>query len=96
MTLEITLPEELETRLRQEAQRQGLSPDAVTVRLLDQHLPAAGRRAALITLLHQWTAEEQSMSDEESAANAEVLRAIDQDRLSDRPLFAGILKDHSQ
>ncbi len=93
MTLQISLPTELEGRLRQEAQRQGLSPDAVTLKLLEQHLPSADRRAALIALLHQWKTEDEALTEEESAANAEVLRSIDKDRLSDRQLFAEILKD---
>jgi hypothetical protein len=93
MTLELTLPAELEGRLRMEAQRQGLPPDAVTLKLLDQHLPAADRRAALIAMLQQWKAEDGAMTDEESTENSEVLRAIDEDRLSDRKLFTEILKD---
>lgn len=95
MTLQLTLPAELETRLRQEAERQGLLPDTLTLKLLDEHLPGADRRAALIAMLHQWKAEDDEMTDEEIAENSEVLRAIDEDRLSDRKLFAAILKDGS-
>jgi hypothetical protein len=93
MTLQLTLPAALEERLCQEAQRQGLSPDAVTLKLLDKHLPSADRRAALIAMLQQWNAEDEAMTPEESAANAEVLRAIDEERLSNRKLFTEILKD---
>ena len=93
MTLELTLPAELESRLRQEAERAGLRPDALTLKLLDEHLPGADRRLALIAMLHQWKADDDVMTDEESAANADVLRAIDEDRLSDRKLFTDILKD---
>lgn len=92
MTLQLDLPAELERRLCEESQRQGLSPDAVTLKLLDKHLPAADRRA-LLSLLHEWNAEDQTMTADECAANADVLRAVDDDRLSDRKLFAEILKD---
>jgi hypothetical protein len=44
-------------------------------------------------MLQQWSAEDAEMSPEEAAKNAALLRALDQDRLSDRPLFADILKD---
>lgn len=93
MTIQLSLPAELEGRLRQEAQRQGLSPDAVTLKLLDQHLPSGDRRAALLTLLEQWNQEDEMLTAEEIAANAEALRAIDEDRLSNRKLFTDILKD---
>lgn len=41
MTLQITLPSELEERLRQEAERRGQGEETVALRVLDQHLPAA-------------------------------------------------------
>jgi hypothetical protein len=91
MTLNVTLSAELQTRLRQEAQRQGVSPDADTLKLLDRHLPAADRRAGLISMLQQWAKEDAAMTPEEAAANAEVLRAIDEDRLSDRKLFTEVV-----
>ena len=93
MTLELSLSTELEGRLQQEAKRQGLSPDVVTLKLLEQHLPSADRRAALIALLHQWKTEDEALTEEECAANAEVLRSIDEDRLSERKLFARFLQD---
>ncbi len=43
MTLQLTLPGDLERRLHQEAERQGLPPDAVTLKLLDEHLPRGER-----------------------------------------------------
>ena len=95
MTLEVVLPAELENRLHQEAQRQGLSPDEVTLQLLEQYLPAPDRRAALISMLHQWHTEDEAMTAEEGAVNAAVLRALDEDRLSDRKLFTDVLKDES-
>lgn len=39
MVLNLPLSRELEDRLRHEAARRGVSPDVVTIELLDQHLP---------------------------------------------------------
>lgn len=98
MTLQLTLPPELQERLRREAERQGIPPDAVTLKLLDEHLPSADRppadrRAAAIAMLQQWAAEDELLTDEELAANAAVLRAIDEHRPPSRKLFTDILKD---
>jgi hypothetical protein len=93
MTLQLNLPPDVENRLRVESDRRGMSPDAVTLRLLDEHLPPMDQSTGFLALLQQWQAEEAAMSDEEKASNAEVLRAIDDDRLSNRKLFTTILKD---
>lgn len=95
MTLQITLPSELEERLRQEAERRGQGEETVALRVLDQHLPAAleARRAAAVSLLRGWAEEDESLSGEEMAANAEVLRALDEDRPSYRKLFADLVED---
>ena len=67
MTIQLNLPAQLEERLRQEADRQGLAPDAVTLKILDQHLPKTvdDRRAAAIAMLQQWMEEDVAFSDEE-------------------------------
>jgi hypothetical protein len=95
MTLQLSLPTELEERLRQEAERRGQPTEAVALRLLDEHLPPPldARRAAAVALLQRWAEEDASLSPEEAAANAEVLRALDEDRPSYRKLFRDILKD---
>jgi hypothetical protein len=58
MTLTLHLPPELEQRLNQEAQRQGLSLDEYTLALLDKSLPPKDWRTELITLLQIWIDEE--------------------------------------
>ncbi|HEX5442856.1 MAG TPA: hypothetical protein VFW87_03460 [Pirellulales bacterium] len=97
MVLELSLSPELEDRLRQEAQRRGVSLDTVTIELLDKHLPHddEGRRSAAITMLHDWAREDQSLSDEGAAENASVLRALDEHRPSYRKLFGNILSEES-
>ncbi|MCI0377157.1 MAG: membrane protein insertion efficiency factor YidD [Gemmataceae bacterium] len=44
-------------------------------------------------VLYQWQAEDEAQTEKESAANEAVLRAIDEDRLSNRKLFNEILED---
>lgn len=95
MTLQLTLSGELEERLRQEAERRGQPTEAVALRLLEEHLPPPldARRAAAIALLGRWQDEDAALSPEETIANAEVLRALDEDRPSYRKLFTAVLKD---
>ena len=40
--LKLSLSPDLEDRLRQEAERRGVSPDVVTIQLLEAHLPPDG------------------------------------------------------
>jgi hypothetical protein len=96
MTIQLNLPPELEARLEREAQRQNSSPDAVTLKLLNDHLPPVDKAAALAAMFEQWNAEDEAMTDEEQAENIAILRAIDEDRMSDRKLFTDILKDCDQ
>jgi len=95
MTVQLTLPPELEERLKLEAARRGISADACAIQTLDQHLPRPldERRAAAIAMLQRWAQDVENLSEREMAENAAVLRAIDEDRLSDRKLFTDILKD---
>jgi hypothetical protein len=98
MNLQLCLPDELDIRLRQEADRLGLPPEAVALRLLEEYLPPPldERRAAAFVMLQRWAEEDAALSPEEAAANAEVLRALDEDRPSYRKLFTDILKDEPQ
>jgi hypothetical protein len=83
----LALPPELAARLRSEADRRGEPTDALALRLLDQHLPAADRRPAALDLLRAWAVEDGALSEAEVAENAATLRALDADRPADRLLF---------
>jgi plasmid stability protein len=98
MTLQLTLPPDLDERLRREAERRGQSAESVAVRLLEQHLPPPDdrRAAAAVAMLHRWTDEDATLSPEEAAANAAVLRALDDDRPFDRKLFTDLRGDQPQ
>lgn len=90
MTLQLNLPPELERRLEQEAGRRGLPPDQYTLRLLDEHLPATDRRAEAISLLQSWIENGDEAQHRETGEF--LVRALDEDRLSDRKLFPPEMK----
>jgi hypothetical protein len=98
MTLQLSLPPDLEERLRQEADRRGQPRESVALQLLAEHLPPPldERRAAAVAMLNRWGEEDAQLPPEEATANTAVLRALDEDRPSNRKLFADILKDDSQ
>ncbi len=91
MTIQVTLTPDLESRLRREAERQGLAPDAAALQLLDKHLPPLDRQqAAALAMLQRWVEDDATLSPEEAAANAGILRALDADRPSHRKLFGDL------
>ena len=91
MTLQLALPPELMNRLKSEAARLGEPMGRVAERLLDERLPPSGPPESGRQLLARWAREAERMSDEDGEANAAVLRSIDADRSSDRPLFTDAL-----
>jgi len=90
MTLTLHLPPDLEQRLTQEAQRQGRSLDDYTLELLDKSLPPQDQRTELVALLQAWIEEEDP--EEQRETGEYLIRALDEDRLSDRSLFPPELK----
>ncbi|HLN30989.1 MAG TPA: hypothetical protein VK395_24835 [Gemmataceae bacterium] len=85
MTLTVTLPTELQQRLQEEAQRTGLTADQITLRLLDQHLPPNDKSSAIGALLQSWIEEDDPAEQKETGEF--LVRALDEDRLSNRKLF---------
>ena len=90
MTLTLHLSPELEQRLTQEAKRQGLSLDTYTLQLLDKSLPPKAHRTELVTLIESWIDE--GDPEEQRETGEYLIRALDEDRLADRPLFPPDLK----
>ena len=91
MTITLTLPPELEQRLTEAAERQGLQVDAYALRLLEQNLPCGDRRAELVALLQSWI--DGADAQEQRETGEYLVRVLDEDRLSDRQLFPPELKD---
>lgn len=93
MALTLHLPPDLEQRLARAAEQQGVPAEEYTLQLLDRHLPPTDRRAAIIALLESWLDE--SEAEEQRETGDYLVQALDEDRLSDRPLFPKELKGMS-
>ena len=79
MMLTISLTPELESRLKLEAERRGLSAQEYTIDLLDRHLPQKDHPAELVALLQAWMDEGDAQEQRETG---EILvHSLDQDRL---------------
>jgi hypothetical protein len=85
MTLNLKLPAELAERLNREAERHGLSPDAYTVQMLERHLVPDQRRGEVVALLQSWI--DASDTEEQRETGDFLIRALDEDRPSERKLF---------
>jgi hypothetical protein len=93
MTLQLALPAEMENRLRREAERKGLTPEAVALKLLEQYLPATEPPAILSELFEQWQAEDEATP--EANSDYDFFQALDAARTSNRKLFPPEMKGTS-
>jgi len=59
--------------------------------LLDKHLPPQDQRTEFVTLLQVWIDE--GDTEEQRETGEYLIRALDEDRLSERPFFPTDLKD---
>ena len=85
MTLNLNLPSELAELLNREAQRHGVSPDTYTVQMLEKHLAPEQRRGEVVALLQSWIDADDA--DDQSETGDFLIRALDDDRPSDRKLY---------
>ena len=90
MTLTLKLTKELEQRLQQAARQQGLPADEYVVQVLDEHLRSTALREELLALLQTWIDEDNA--DEQRETGEYLIRALDEDRLSERTVFPTQLK----
>ncbi len=88
----IALAPELEYRLQNEAARNGQSPDQFAANTLIEKLESAEqeRRQQAIALLQSWIDDGDEAEQKESWEY--LVKALDEDRLSDRKLFPAELK----
>jgi len=89
MTLTLNIPVEIEKYLTQKAQEQSLSMEAYALKLLLERISTQEKSSKLIDLLQSWMDDDE---DEQQETGAFLIRAMDEDRLSDRPLFPQDLK----
>jgi len=90
MTLKLSLPTDLELRLRREAQRQGVAAETCAVQVLDKCLPSQEKRAEGVAILQSWIDETDDTDQKETGDF--LVHVLDEDRLSDRKLFPPELK----
>ncbi len=84
MTLTLSLTPELELYLKQKSEQQGISIESYALQLLTQVL-LKEKQAEAINLLQSWLDEEDT--EEQKETGEYLIRALDEDRLSDRKLF---------
>ena len=85
MTLTLNLPPELEQYLLQEANKQGLSVEAVTLQVLTDSILLKQKRVESVNLLQSWLDDENV--EEQQETGQYLINALDEDRLSERKLF---------
>jgi hypothetical protein len=90
MTFSLPLPPDLEQRLTQAAEFQKLSIIEYALRLFDRYLPPENPKTELLTLLQSWIDDEDN--GEQKETGAELIKSLDENRLSSRPLFPAELK----
>jgi hypothetical protein len=91
-TITLILDSELERRLKQEADRQGLPLEEYVAQALNERISQAEleRREKLVALVQSWIDEDEASAEE--GYDEEFLRMIDDDRPSYRKLFPPELK----
>lgn len=90
MTLNLNLTPEIEQYLSKRASDQGLSLEAYTLKLLTDTISEQEKRTQLVNLLESWIEEKDDQEQQETGNY--LINVLDQDRLSNRPLFPPQLK----
>lgn len=90
MALTLNLTPEIEQYLTKKAREQGLSLEAYALKLLTDTILEQEKQTKLVNLLQSWIDEKDDQEQQETGEY--LIQAIDQDRLSDRPLFPSQLK----
>lgn len=90
MTLTLNLPPELEQYIMQEAKRQGLSVETYALQILQEFILKKEKQTKLVNLLQSWIDEDDSQEQQETGEY--LIHALDENRLSERPLFPPELK----
>jgi hypothetical protein len=85
MTITLSLAPELELYLKQKSEQQGISIEAYTLQLLTEQVLLREKQSKVVNLLQSWLDEEDT--EEQRETGEYLIRALDEDRLSDRKLF---------
>lgn len=90
MTLTLHLSPELEQYLLQEAIQHGLSVEALALQLLTNSVLLKQKQTEAVNLLQSWMDDDDR--EEQQETGQYLIQALDDDRLSERPLFPAELK----
>ena len=90
MPLTLNLTSEIEQYLSQKAREKGLSLEDYVLKLLKDTILEQEKQTKLVNLLQSWIDEEDEQEQKETGEY--LIEALDQDRLSERPLFPAELK----
>jgi hypothetical protein len=90
MALTLNLTSEIEQYLSQKATEKGFSLEAYVLKLLKDTILEQEKQTKLVNLLQSWIDEEDEQEQKETGEY--LIEALDQDRLSERPLFPAELK----
>jgi hypothetical protein len=85
MALTLDLPSEVEQYLLQEANQKGLSIESVTLQILTSFILLRQKQNKAVNVLQSWIDDEDI--EEQKETGQYLIRALDEDRLSDRKLF---------
>ena len=85
MTLTLDLPSEVERCLLDEAHHKGLSIESVTLEILTSFMLLKQKQTKAVDLLQSWIDDEDI--EEQQETGQYLIRALDDDRLSERKLF---------
>ncbi|MFQ5630092.1 MAG: hypothetical protein ACE5I1_15095 [bacterium] len=76
--------------MSEEAERQGIAARDYALQLLGKYLPSRNHRSKLVAVLQEWI--EGDDDEEQKETGDYLIRALDEDRLSNRKLFPTELK----
>jgi hypothetical protein len=85
MTLTLTLSPELEQYILQEANQRELPVETVALQLLKNSIVLRQKQSQAVDLLQSWIEDEDGVEQQETGQY--LIRALDEDRLSERKLF---------
>ncbi|CCI13413.1 conserved hypothetical protein [Microcystis aeruginosa PCC 9806] len=91
MRLTLNLTSEIEQYLSQKATEKGISLEAYVLKLLKDTILEQEKQTKLVNLPQSWIDEEDEQEQKETGEY--LIEALDQDRLSERPLFPSALSD---
>ena len=90
MVLMLNLTPEMELHLNREAQKKGVSVEAYALEMLQEQISNKEKQTNLVDVLDSWL-DEDDVQEQESTGEF-LIKALDEDRLSERKLFPPEMK----